>query len=442
MRFLNVLIWSIFTLFFFVEPSYAAINNPEVVNFTNTTLNTIIAFASLAATFFLVKGGYLYMTSSGKPDALEEAKKIIKNAILGLALVLSATVYSNLLNNAFTTPANTYTAQQITLSAIEPVKPEGGLTQVILDAVNGFFQNIIQSATKPLVDGILGFLASTPPVTTNSVIFNFWLIMLGIVDSLFAIAVALFGFQLMSARSLGFEEVELNQILPRIGLAFLGANMSIFLADWVIGLSNTLVNAVLSSTGGLSKAWLLNVVDLSKILAGNEAQAFLITLVFMVLFIILCVILLLFYISRLIVIALGVAISPFIFLLWAIPKTADFAEISIKAFFVTVFTVFVHIVIIQLSSAFLALPGQSGTNSLLSILIAIGLLFTLLKTPSFMMQLIFYNTGKTMVRKVGSQIMNVLTTNNTSNNSNTSQGSSATTSRGEQIIKSRRFIKA
>ena len=442
MRFLNVLIWISFSLFFFVEPTFAAINNPEVANFTNTTLNTIIAFASLATTFFLIKGGYLYMTSSGKPDSLEEAKKIIKNAILGLALVLGAAVYSNLLNNAFTTPANTYSAQQITLSAIEPVKPEGGLTQVILDAVNGFFQNIIQSATKPLVDGILGFLVSTPSVTTNSVIFNFWLIMLGIVDSLFAIAVALFGFQLMSARSLGFEEVELSQILPRIGLAFLGANMSIFLADWVIGLSNTLVNAVLSSTGGLNQAWLLNVVDLSKVLAGNEEEMFLITLVFMVLFIILCVILLLFYISRLIVIALGVAISPFIFLLWAIPKTADFAEISIKAFFVTVFTIFVHIVIIQLASAFLALPGQVGTNSLLSILIAIGLLFTLLKTPSFMMQLIFYNTGKTAMRKVGSQIMNVLTSNNNNNTGSTSRGASSTTSSGEQIIKARRFVKA
>lgn len=440
MRILNVLTWSIFYLFFFATPSYAAINNPEVANFTNTTLNTIIAFASLATTFFLVKGGYLYMTSSGKPDALEEAKKTIKNALLGLALVLGAAVYANLLNNAFTTPANTYSAQQISLTAIEPIKPQGGLTQVILDAVNGFFQSIIQSATKPLVDGILGFLASTPSVATNSVVFNFWLIMLGIVDSLFALAVAVFGFQLMSARSLGFEEVEFSQILPRLGLAFLGANMSIFLADWVIGLSNTLVNAVLSSTGGLSKAWLLNVVDLSKILTGNTDEMLLITLVFMVLFIILSVILLLFYISRLIVIALGVAISPFIFLLWAIPKTADFAEISIKAFFVTVFTVFVHIVIIQLASAFLTIPGQVGTNSLLSILVAIGLLFTLLKTPSFMMQLIFYNTGKTMMRKVGSQIMNVLTTNNSSN---TSAGAVSSNSvRGEQIVKARRFVKA
>ena len=139
-------------------------------------------------------------------------------------------------------------------------------------------------------------------------------------------------------------------------------------------------------------------------------------------------------------IALGVAISPFIFLLWAIPKTADFAEISIKAFFVTVFTVFVHIVIIQLASAFLTIPGQVGTNSLLSILVAIGLLFTLLKTPSFMMQLIFYNTGKTMMRKVGSQIMNVLTTNNSSN---TSAGAVSSNSvRGEQIVKARRFVKA
>lgn len=437
MRLLNVLFWSFFFLFIFVEPSFAA-TNPEVEKFTNSTLNTIIVLASLTTTFFLIKGGYLYITSAGKPDALEEGKKTIRNAVLGLAVVLGSALYLNLLNNAFTTPANTYTPAQIQLTPIEPLEPQSGLTQVLLDAVNGFFQSIVQSATKPLVDGILGFLATTPSVTTNSVVFNFWLIMLGIVNSLYALALALFGFNLMSASTFGFDEVEFKHILPRIGLGFLGANMSIFLADWVIMLANTLVNVVLSATGGLSNAWLLNVVDISNILSGNEGSMMLITLVFLVLFIILSVILLLFYISRLIVIALGVALSPFIFLLWTIPKTTDFAEISIKAFFVTVFTVFVHIVIIQLASAFLAIPGQSGNNSLLSVLIAIGLLFTLLKTPSFMMQMIFYNTGRTVIRKVGTQIMNVLTTNN----SNSDAGSAVTTSRGRQIMKARRYVRA
>jgi hypothetical protein len=128
----------------------------------------------------------------------------------------------------------------------------------------------------------------------------------------------------------------------------------------------------------------------------------------MVLFVILAVVLLLFYISRLIIIALGAVLSPLIFLLWAIPKFADYAEISAKTYITSVFSIFVHVVLIQLASAFLAVPGQTGTNSLLSILVGIGLLFTLLKTPSIMMQLVMYSGGRQIFRKLGGQIMNVV----------------------------------
>jgi hypothetical protein len=107
-------------------------------------------------------------------------------------------------------------------------------------------------------------------------------------------------------------------------------------------------------------------------------------------------------------ISLGAVLSPFIFLLWAIPKTSDFAEISVKTYAVTVFIAFVHVVIIQLASAFLALPGNAG-NSLISIGVAIGLFFTLLKTPSLMMQLVMYTSGNGTVKKLGGQIINVIT---------------------------------
>jgi hypothetical protein len=204
----------------------------------------------------------------------------------------------------------------------------------------------------------------------------------------------------------GFDELEFKHLLPRLGLAFLGANSSIFLADWIISLCNTLVSALLHATGGIEKAWVLNAVDLLKIIDGDAA---LITLIFMLLFVILAAVLLLFYIMRLITIALGVVLAPLIFLLWALPRFSDFAEISIRTFLVTVYTVFVHVVIIQLASAFLLLPEQVGTNSLISVLVAIGLLFTLLKTPSFMLQMMFYNTGRGAMRKIGGQIMNVIT---------------------------------
>ncbi len=394
------------TIFFIsANPAFAAGGN--LATFTSQTLNTLIIFATLGATFFLIKGGYSYITSAGKPEALEHAKLTIRNAVIGLVLVLGASLITSLLTNAFNTPTGNFTSTQIALSPIVPATPSNGLTQVLLDAIAGFLQNIVQSATKPLVDGIISFLTTTPSLTSNSVIFNFWLVIVGITDALFAIVIALLGLHIMSASTFGFDEIEFKHLLPRIGLAFLLANTSIFLANWVIQAANALVNALINSFGGIESAWILNAFNPASLIAGTTS---IITLIFMIIFVILAVVLILFYISRLILISLGAVLSPLIFLLWIIPRFSDFAEITIKTYIITVFSTFVHVVIILLASAFLTIPGQRGTNSLISILVGIGLLFTLLKTPGIMMQMVFYNSGRGMVKKVGSQIINVIST--------------------------------
>lgn len=382
-----------------------AAENSEVSTFTNQTLNTLIVIASIASIFFLIKGGYSYITSSGKPDNLESAKKTIRSAVIGLVIVLASAAISSLLNGALNAPSTNAPSSPLQLQPIVASTPTGGLTQVLLDAIAGFLQNIVQSATKPLTDGIISFLTITPSIVANSVIFNFWLVIVGIADSLFALVVALLGFQVMSASTFGFEELELKQLLPRIGIAFLAANTSIFLAEWVISSCNVLVSAILHATGGINSAWILNAFDPTALATGTTT---LITLIFMLLFVILAVVLLLFYITRLIFISLGAVLAPLIFLIWAIPKLSDFAEISIKTYITTIYTVFVHVVVIQLASSFLTVAGQSGTNSLISILVGIGLLFTLLKTPSLMMELVLYTSGSNIVRKVGSQIINVM----------------------------------
>lgn len=405
-KFLTSLFVLVFSFSLFVSPVFAA-SNDIVAKFTSETLNVLIGIGSLVATLFLIKGGYLYITSTGNPDNLEAAKRTLKNAILGLILVIGASFIASFLNNVFTTPINGTNPAQIALSPIEPIKPSGGLTQVIIDAVNGFIQNIVSSATKPIHDGIISFLTNTPSVVSNSVIFNYWLIMLGIVDSLFALGIAALGFQLMSASSFGFEELEFRQILPRIGLAFLAANMSIFLADWVIQVANTLVNAVIASTGGLDKAWVLNVIDITK-LFSDTGNIILITLLLALLFVILCLVLLLMYVTRFILVAVGAVMGPFVFLLWAIPRTSGIAEVLIKSYLVTVFTIFVHVVVIQLASAFLATPAQGSSNSLISIIVAIGLLFTLIRIPQWLLAAVFVTSQGGRLIKIGGNIMNIL----------------------------------
>lgn len=387
----------------------AASSIPEVSAYTSETLSIITLIASISAVFFLLRGGYLYITSTGKPEALEEAKKTIRNALLGLVLIIAANGIVSLLQGALVGNADNSTITNLPLTQLESVKPNEGLTQVLIDAVNGFIQNIVESSTKPVVDGIMTLLTTTPQLLTNATIVKFWLIILGITDTLFVLVVALLGLQFMSASTFGFEEIEFKHLLPRIGLAFLGTNVSLFLADYAVKTSNALVSGVISATGGLNHAWVTNAITLQNITTGTAP---LITLIFLLLFLIVAIVLLLMYISRLIVIALGAVLSPFIFLLWTLPKTADFAEMAIKSYLVSVFMIFIHVVTIQLAGSFLALPEQTN-NSLISIAVAIGLLLTLLKIPSFLMQLILFSRSVGTVKHMGSQIINVMSTDTT-----------------------------
>lgn len=391
-------------------PSVAlAANNPKVDRFAGDAMTAILVLAGTAVVFFLVRGGYQYITSSGDPAALEDAKRTIKNALIGLVIVIAASFFSNLLSESLTQSSSGGSATALELSPIVPQQQTGTLTQILLDAFTGFLQNIVGSITKPILDGIVWFLTSTPSLSTNSVVFNFWLVIVGITDSLFAVAIALLGFRVMSASTFGFEDVPLKELFPKIGLAFLLANTSIFWIDWVIELCQVMVNAVLHATGGLSSAWIINAYDPAALLSGSTA---IITLIFAVMFILLAVILLIFYISRLMILAFGAALSPLLCLLSLSSKMTDFVGNAVKIYIVTILTVFLHVVIIQLASSFLTVPGQVGENPIIAILIGIALFSVLLKSTSVTVQLAMSSQAGNTLKHYSTQIINVLSAKN------------------------------
>lgn len=388
-------------------PAHAfAADMTEVANFSNDSLTGIIIIASVAAVFFLIRGGYIYITSTGNPTALQEAKNTIKKAIVGLVIILGASLFTSILSHSFNSPAPGGGATAINLSPIQPEEADGTLAQLLLNAVSGFLKHIVQSATKPVMDAIIGFLTNTPVLSTNSVVFNFWLVIVGITDSLFVLVVALLGFHVMSASAFGFEELSLKELFPKIGLSFLLANTSIFLIDWFIKLCTVMIHTVLNATGGINNAWIMNAFDPATILSETTA---LITLIFLVVFIVLAVVLLLFYISRLMILAFGAVISPIVCLLWLVPKMTGFAESAAKAYLVTIFSLFVHVILIQLACSFLTIPGQVGSNPFIAALVGIALFSLLLKSTSMMIQLVLTSQTSGMFRKFSSQVLNVLT---------------------------------
>src|SRR5260221_6090105 len=121
-----------------VQNAFAA-TDPGITNYTNNTLNIITVIASSAVVIFLIRGGYLYITSTGKPDALEHAKTTIRNSLIGLALIVASTVLVNILTQAMTPQATSTASSTVKLVPINTT-PGNGTTQIFITTMTGFMQ--------------------------------------------------------------------------------------------------------------------------------------------------------------------------------------------------------------------------------------------------------------------------------------------------------------
>src|SRR5665647_1120677 len=115
------------------------------------TIRTLAALASIASVFFLVNGGYLYMTSAGKPDTLDHAKRVIRNAIIGLVIVLGAATLTSILTSAYGQPVGSVGSTMPNLQAIPPQSVSNGLIDVLIKAVTGLLNNIVQAVATPFL---------------------------------------------------------------------------------------------------------------------------------------------------------------------------------------------------------------------------------------------------------------------------------------------------
>ena len=369
------------------------------------TVRILAGLASLAAVLFLTYGGYLYITSRGNPEGLEHAKRVIRNALIGLVLVIGAATLTAILSGAYGDPQATTSA---TLPNLQPINPDSvgsGLVEVLIKAVTGFLNNIIQAVAAPFLSALNFFTKETPLMSQNPGVFNLWLAMVGITNVLLILVVALLGFHVMSASTFGLDEIEFKHLLPRIGLAFVMINSSIFLIDAVIEISNVLISAVAKISGASSVWETLTVV--TKESGGQGAAALLLMLAFLIFLIIL----LIYYVGRLVVLFLGAVLSPLVILIWLLPSFRDFSVSAAKTYVTTIFVLFVHVIILQLAATlFVGLSSADGNNQvpnvLMSTVIGLATVMVLLKTQGMMMQFSYVSMGANNARKLGSQFMN------------------------------------
>jgi hypothetical protein len=372
--------------------------------YVTPTLFMFAGLASIACTFFIVQGGYAYMTSAGKPEALDHAKRVMRGAVLGLVIIFAATAITSILANAYGNPANGTQSSLPSLNTITPAAPSNGLVEVLINAVIGFLNAIIQAVASPFLGALEYFTTETPLMVSNPSVFNLWLVIVGITNVLFAVVLALIGFHVMSAASFGFDEIEFKHLLPRVALIFLLINTSIFIIDGIIELSNVLITAI-TQVAGSSSVW----DTLTKVVSESGGQG-LAALLMMLAFVIFSVILLVYYVGRLVTLFIGAVLSPLILLIWLIPAFRDFSETAAKTYLTTIFVLFVHVVILVLAaSLFTGMAPSSNNdvpNTLMAMVAGLATIIALLKTQGVMMQFSYVSGGARNARKLGGQFMN------------------------------------
>jgi len=89
-----------------IPPGAPNINSPD-----GQTLSQVVAWfyyfilwiAGFATFVMMIVGGVKWLTSAGNPNQISDAKDQIKNAILGLLLILAAFIILQTINPGFTT---------------------------------------------------------------------------------------------------------------------------------------------------------------------------------------------------------------------------------------------------------------------------------------------------------------------------------------------------
>jgi len=265
------------SLFFFADTASAL---KTVRDFVTPAMHILTAVASLICVLFIVYAGYQYMMSRGKPDQLEYAKELVKKAILGLVLVLAATTLVAVLTQAYGSPQAAEHATLPHLETVQTKSQQNGLLETVIAMITGLCSTILNTLAAPVLHALEFFTTTTPLMATNKSVFNLWLVMTGIANSLLVLVLGLLGLQIMSAQSFGLEEVDTKQILPQVGLIFLLMNSSIFLIDSVISLSNVLITAI-GQVSGVTPVWrtLTGIIEKT---AGQGIAALCIMIVFVV----------------------------------------------------------------------------------------------------------------------------------------------------------------
>ncbi len=262
------------------------------------------------------------------------------------------------------------------------------LTCLLNQAAQWVGQQVL-AVLQPLITAIdrnpLNFLSQTPPAATyqNAVVRQFTDWCIGVVDAAVAVFIVIAGYNLMMARQIGASSYGLMEFLPRLALAVLAANLSLFFIQFFIDLENALCQGVTSLLGlGLLTNTLLNLF--SGNLLGAGLLVFVLALVLGIMNLLLAWQMLL----RLALLILLIVLAPLALLCWALPQTQGYARLWTSLFSATVFVQFLQVSALALGGMLIAYATTINLFNLgattLALFSGAAILYLVLRIPGML----------------------------------------------------------
>ncbi|MHB1615272.1 MAG: hypothetical protein ACYCYA_13320, partial [Actinomycetes bacterium] len=264
----------------------------------------------------------------------------------------------------------------------------------VTSAINGWFKGLVKSALNPILKLLGHTVLATPELTGQGRVLDLWGVSAGIANVVVVLFVLAGGALVMGHETLQTRYAA-KDIAPRIVVAVIAANASLALVGIAIHLVNGLSLALLGPGVDPSNATSVLTQLVTAPLASGGIFLVLMGLVAAVLGLVLLAV----YVIRVALLVLLVAAAPLALICHALPQTEGLARLWWRAVAgLLAVQVAQALVLITALRVFFASDGHAtlglaSSGGLVDILIAICLLYVLVRIPAWVSRAVFAGTA-------------------------------------------------
>ncbi|MGY1946197.1 conjugal transfer protein TrbL family protein [Nocardia asiatica] len=270
----------------------------------------------------------------------------------------------------------------------------------VANAVDGFFQRLVDSALNPLLDLLSQTLLTTPEPGELPQVGALWLQSWQLVAAMYVLVVMAAGVLLMVRETLQ-TRWSIRELAPRLLVGFIAGAMSMVIATTAIGFANALAQALAGNGVDSNSA----AAALTELTATGGTQSGVFALLLMVALMVLLVVLLVAYVVRVAVTVLLIVAAPLALMCHGLPGTEAVARWWWRSFAACLaIQVVQSLTLVTVLRVFLSPGGWEffgpNANGIVDLIVALALMGVLIKTPFWLLSVLKIGHGRSFVGSI------------------------------------------